>query len=125
MESIISLQRTCKNCGNALSGRRGKKFCSDQCRTEAHNKEKTRSFHSPIVRNITNTIVRNRRILAKVLGDQATVKVTKIELVEMGFNFKYFTNTFSAPGDRTYFYCFDYGYMPLKDDLYLIVKLNK
>src|SRR5688572_21208719 len=122
MESIITLQTTCKNCDTPVSGRRGKSFCSNECRTEFHNRQRSEQFYSPFVRTVTNTLLKNRRVLQGILANKESEKITKDKLIEQGFNFKYITNTFTKPGSNTYFYCFDFGYLPLDNDQYLIVK---
>jgi len=42
--------------------------------------------------------------------------------LEFGFNFNYFTNTYTNKKGVTYFYCYEYGYLPLENNFYLIVK---
>jgi hypothetical protein len=123
MESIV-LSRICENCNNPFNGRRDKKYCSSRCRSDAHNQEKAKGYQVPLVRNITNALLKNREVMRLVLAAEVTVKATRKELEAQGFNFKYCTNTYQA-GERTYFYSYDYGYMPLKDDWCLLVRLNK
>lgn len=125
MESIIALKRTCQNCGKQItSGRRGKKFCSDYCRVDFSNQKLAKTYRSPFVRNITNALIKNRGILETALSTEKTVKANRDNLTKQGFNFTYVTNTVTI-GDRTYFYCYDYGYLPLKNDWFLVVKFNK
>ncbi len=124
MESITTLNRTCPNCGKRITGRRGKRFCSDRCRTDSHNQAKQKTIHNPFVRKVTSTLMKNRNILQTELGENNSVKTTVNSLTERGFNFKYHTNTFHN-GDRTYYYSYDYGYLSLKDNWCLIVRLNK
>jgi hypothetical protein len=125
MESASSIQRFCQNCGTPITGRQDKKFCSNYCRSESNNRDKTKSYHAPVVRNITNVLLKNRTILESILGSEVSVKTTKTNLLDMGFNFKYSTHTFTSTKGGTYFYCFDYGYLYLKDEWYLLVTANK
>ena len=122
MESIIAINKECQNCGAVLAGRINQKYCSDKCRTHSHNQKKLRSILNPSVRNTINALLNNRKVLETVLGNQSSVKITKPILSNLGFNFKYSTNSSSNEKGKTYTYCFDYGYLPLEDDWLLVVK---
>src|SRR6185369_5774376 len=126
MESIIAIERKCKSCGKPLIGRRDKIFCDDFCRNEVKNKERSKTYFHPFVKNVTKTLVKNRSILEKFLETQTSVKSKGSDLIDAGFNFKYFTNVHTtASKDKTYFYCFDYGYLPLDNEWYLIVRFKQ
>jgi hypothetical protein len=75
------------------------------------------------VRNINNALLKNRKILESFIsnGDD-TAKTHKENLLRLGFQFKYLTQAYKTRRDRTYYYCYEYGYLPLDDDWYLIVK---
>ncbi len=72
----------------------------DECRVTAHNKIKANNYHSSIVRNTTNALIKNRRILQTVLADQETAKVNKNNLYNMVFNFKFFTNLHTTSNNK-------------------------
>lgn len=110
--------KTCQECGDRIAGRADKKFCSDHCRTAFNNR--LNSDQSNYVRNVNNILRKNRRILAG-LNPKGKVKIAITKLRDAGFQFGYFTNvqeTHEGPGCR---YCYDQGYLPLEDDLYLLV----
>ena len=110
---------TCNNCGDELFGRVDKKYCSDQCRNTFNNKQN--SDHNNLVRNVNNILRKNRRILEEiVLGEKKASK--KDKLLQQGFNFNYFTNTYSTKDNRVYYYCYDFGYSFSNDDWISIVK---
>jgi hypothetical protein len=113
--------KICLSCGKNLKGRSDKKFCDDYCRNNYNNllKADTNNY----VRNINNSLRKNRRILEDMLGakDEMT-KTTKDKLLMHGFQFKYFTHTYTNKKGNTYFFCYEYGYLPLENDWYLIVK---
>jgi hypothetical protein len=113
--------KVCLSCGKNLKGRSDKKFCDDYCRNNYNNllKADTNNF----VRNINNSLRKNRRILEDLLAakDEMT-KTTKDKLLMHGFQFKYFTHTYTNKKGNTYFFCYEYGYLPLENDWYLIVK---
>ncbi len=115
--------KTCLDCGKTLKGRVDKKFCDDYCRNNYNNQQKAKGVHSSYVRNINNTLLKNRRILEDILPNaEETAKANKDKLQRLGFHFKYFTHLYTTKTGKTYFYCYDYGYLPLENDWYLIVK---
>ena len=112
--------KNCLACDKKLQGRVDKKFCNDYCRNNYNNSLK--SVNSNIVRNINNMLQKNRRILEGVLGADGMVKVTKEKLTQQGFNFKYITHTYTNKKGNIYFFNYEYGYLPLEGDWFLVVK---
>lgn len=112
-------KRACPECGELIKGRIDKKFCSDLCRNSFNNK--INSDSNNFVRNINNTLRKNRRILEENLqGD--TTKISKQKLIDKGFNFTYYTNQTTTKNNHTYIYCYEFGYLPLENNMILIVK---
>jgi hypothetical protein len=92
-------------------------------RNSYNNQQKAKGSHSSYVRNINNALLKNRKILETILPDsEETAKANKEKLQRLGFHFKYVTHTYTTKNSKTYFYCYDYGYLPLDNDWYLIVK---
>jgi hypothetical protein len=115
--------KICLACGKTLKGRVDKKFCDDYCRNNYNNQQKSKGSQSNYVRNINNTLLKNRKILEGILPDtEETAKASKDKLQRLGFHFKYLTHIYTTKTGKTYFYCYDYGYLPLEHDWYLIVK---
>ncbi|MBA4197223.1 MAG: hypothetical protein C0459_06665 [Chitinophaga sp.] len=115
--------KTCLNCNKPLKGRVDKKFCDDYCRNNYNNLQKSKSNHSSYVRNISNTLLKNRRILENLLTPpKQTVNCTHEKLVQEGFIFKYHTHTYTNKNGEVYYFCFDYGYRQLESNWYMIVK---
>jgi predicted nucleic acid-binding Zn ribbon protein len=115
--------RKCLACGSPLKGRADKKFCNDYCRNNYNNEQKAKSGLNPLVRNINNALLKNRKVLEGLLPDgEETAKANKEKLLRQGFQFKYLTHTYTTKTGKTYYYCYDYGYLPLDNDWYLIVK---
>src|SRR3569832_1348794 len=100
-------------CGNAIKGRADKKFCDDYCRNNYNNLQKAKGSHSSLVRNINNALLKNRKVLESILPEhEETAKANKEKLQNLGFQFKYLTNTYTTKTGKTYYYCYDYGYLP-------------
>src|SRR5438034_11239501 len=119
---VISETRTCLCCNKPLRGRSDKKFCDDYCRNNYNNQLRANLGHNSCVRNINNALLKNRKILQTILpnGDE-TAKANKEKLLNLGFQFKYLTHAYKTKRERTYYYCYEYGYLPLENDGYLIV----
>ena len=113
--------KACLTCGKTLRGRADKKFCDDACRNTYNNQLKADTNN--YVRNINNALGKNRRILNDLLPDaEEMTKTTKHKLLHAGFQFKYITHTYTNKNGNTYFFCYDYGYLPLEHEWYLIVR---
>jgi predicted nucleic acid-binding Zn ribbon protein len=116
-------EKNCLACGKPVKGRIDKKFCDDYCRNNYNNREKAKGNHSSLVRNINNALLKNRKILESLLPDtEETAKANKDKLQRLGFQFTYMTHVYTTKTGKTYFYCYDYGYLPLDNDWFLIVK---
>jgi predicted nucleic acid-binding Zn ribbon protein len=115
------VEKKCAECDKPLKGRTDKKFCSDFCRNSYNNK--LNSDSNTFVRNINNVLRRNRRILEEALpGAEEMVKATRQKLIEKGFQFKYYTHTYTNKKGNIYHFCYEYGYLLLEADWVLIVK---
>ena len=57
----------------------------------------------------------------EALAPKGKATVHKSKLSDKGFNFTYFTNLYKTQKGSTYYYCYEYGYLPLEQELYLIV----
>lgn len=112
--------RTCPECGEPIKGRIDKKFCSDLCRNAFNNKINSDSTN--FVRNINNSLRKNRRILEEVLKTNDKVTLPKQKLLDKGFNFTYFTNQNITKNNHTYIFCYEYGYLHLENNIVLIVR---
>ncbi len=113
------MEKTCPECGTKIMGRVDKKFCSDACRNAYNNKLKR--YENNVVRNVNNTLKKNRRIIEE-LTPEGKSKVHKDQLVKKGFDFDYFTNIYTTKAGTVYYFCYEYGYLPLGNDFYALVK---
>lgn len=73
------------------------------------------------MRRINNILRKNRRILAK-LNKSGKTKLLRNKLVDEGFNFQYFTNTYTTKGGKVYHFCYDQGYINLDNEYYMLVE---
>jgi len=113
--------KKCISCGKPLFGRVDKKFCDDYCRNHYNNQMKSGS--NRLIRNINNALKRNRNILSNILPDtEDTAKILRGQMLEMGFQFRYSTHTYTNKKGNVYAYCYDYGYLKLDQDWILVVR---
>jgi hypothetical protein len=110
--------KTCLECGEKITGRVDKKFCSDQCRISFNNR--LNSNETNYVRNVSNTLRKNRRILTE-LNTTGKTRISGTRLKEKGFDFQYFTNLYKTKDGAVYYYCYEQGYLPIENDFYLLV----
>ena len=119
-----SAAKPCLACGKPIKGRSDKKFCDDFCRNTYNNQLK--SGDNNYVRSINNSLRRNRRILEELLPEtEKMAKTTKEKLLQKGFQFKYSTHSYTNAKGNVYLFCYDYGYLPLEKDRYLLVRNSK
>jgi DNA-directed RNA polymerase subunit M/transcription elongation factor TFIIS len=114
--------KSCPECGNVILGRMDKKFCSDMCRNNFNNK--LNADNNNYVRNINNSLKKNRRILEDLCPDEKG-KTTRNTLNDRGFDFNYITHQRKTQKGTVYFFVYDYGYLELENDFFLIVKDNR
>jgi len=108
-------------CEKPVKGRSDKKFCNDFCRNSYNNRARSQSSHS--IKIINKALLKNRRILQRLLGETGNVaKASREMLLEQGFQFRYTTHNYATHRGKLYWFCYDHGYMELEKDRYLIVK---
>lgn len=113
------MEKKCLECNETIKGRADKKFCSDLCRNAYNNKLNSDSTNH--VRNINNILRKNRRILEELVVEE-TAKSSKAKLLQKGFDFRFYTNIYTTKKNTSYFFCYEYGYLPLENDFYFLVK---
>ena len=104
------MKNTCLECKDHIQGRADKKFCSPNCRSSYNNR--LNSDATKFIRNINNTLRKNRRILSQ-LNPTGKTKVHQDKLLELGFKFSYFTNIYRTKTGNVYYFCYDQGYLRL------------
>ncbi|MCE3229759.1 MAG: hypothetical protein K0S32_4310 [Bacteroidetes bacterium] len=113
-------QRKCLECNEIIKGRIDKKYCNDMCRNSFNNR--LNSDSNNYVRNINNTLRKNRRILEAFLNENEKITVPKQKLMDKGFNFSFYTNQTVSKNNNQYLFCYEYGYTGLEKDITLIIK---
>lgn len=112
-------QRKCLDCGEPLRGRADQKFCNDSCRNSYNNKKLSGSTN--FMRKINRILKKNHAILEELNPEEKTTTF-KSKLVKAGFNFNYYTNTYTTKTGRIYYFCYDQGYSELENNKFMLVK---
>jgi len=55
------------------------------------------------------------------LNVSGKTNIPKSKLLEQGFNFNYFTNVLNTKSGKTYYFCYEHGYLPIENDWYMLV----
>jgi len=113
-------EKRCLRCNSPLKGRSDKKFCHDQCRSR-HNYDQKDQDNSNIVREVNSSLKKNWSIL-KTLTLNGETKVSKRVMMVQGFNFDYFTSTYSTETKELYFYCYEMGYQIIDDSEIVLIE---
>lgn len=101
-------KKPCVECNYEFFGRSDKKFCSDNCRNAFHNKQKA---DDGLILNQVNGILRkNRKILQEVFI-KGRSRISKEKLLNLGFNFSYYTNIYKTSQGKEYYFCYEQGYI--------------
>ena len=111
-------EKKCLECGDKITGRSDKKFCSDQCRISYNNR--LNSDETNLVRNINNALRKNRRILLE-LNTSGKTRAPREKLAERGFDFHYFTSIYTTKEGGVYHFCYEQGYLQMDKDWFLLV----
>jgi hypothetical protein len=111
-------KRYCVECNEEIHGRRDKQFCSDHCRATHYNN--LNADITGFIRRVNYVIRKNRSILNR-LNPNGKARVHKMKLIDAGLNFDYYTNVYKTRSGKTYYFCYDQGYLELEDDYYALV----
>jgi hypothetical protein len=79
---------------------------------------------SKIVRRVNSQLKKNRSVLEELLQNkpEGQAKASQRFLTERNFDFQYFTHIYENKKGTRYFFCYEYGYLPLDGGWYLLVK---
>lgn len=115
------MERQCTECGQRIAGRSDKKFCNDQCRTAWHNRAKSEEY--VVMRSTNNILKKNRNILADLIANGRS-EVRSVALTKLGFRFGYVTRTQKERNGYLSHFCYDVGYVPISNGVYLLKSIH-
>lgn len=108
------MKKYCPNCQLEIAGRKDKKFCNSYCKSNYHyqkNKENLPNFYSKVDKQLKL----NRKLL-KGFNKSGKAFVREEDLVEKGFNKKYFTHYWKNSKGEVYLFCYEFGFLAKVDN---------
>ncbi|NJL76582.1 MAG: hypothetical protein HC892_17760 [Saprospiraceae bacterium] len=112
---------TCIQCGQKMTGRADKKYCSDDCKNKYHQTYQTGAKSE--VAQVDKILHRNRQILATIMGEKRNkFTLARLDLDAMGFNFKYITGIYTNSQGKLYHYVYDFAWMEFSSQEVMIVR---
>ena len=106
----MSSSKICPVCGDTFQGRSDKKYCSDQCRATANNRNRQQSEREILE---TNKKLRKNRTILKTLCPVGKATVRKSVLDSMGYDYSVFSSLYMPNSGNLYYLCYDYGFSPI------------
>lgn len=103
------MTKKCPNCDAYIEGRKDKKFCNAYCKSNFHyetNKDKLPSLYLKIDKQLKL----NRRIL-KEFNKSGKSYVYEQDMIDRGFDKKYFTHYWKNFNEEIYLFCYEYGFL--------------
>jgi hypothetical protein len=110
--------RFCGYCNKDLKGRSDKRFCDIQCKSAYHNSNT--NPNEALIKDINKQLRRNRGALRQACP-MGKATVPKEFLKKLGMDFRYLTHTWKSKNGNLYFFCYDYGYMPVEDQKKVLI----
>lgn len=113
-------ERHCMECGRRIVGRKGKRFCSETCRTSYHNSANSIKYAG--MRKTNSILKRNYDILERRchnMDEESHCHIT--DLITEGFDVHYHTSI-KRIGRQTIIFCYDYSYTVSRNGIVHIEK---
>lgn len=103
-------------------GRIDKKFCSDGCRTNFHNKLNGKETQT--IRFIDSKLKKNRKILMDCFIEQniSSIQIEMKKILKQGFVFDFHTHIEMMPNGLEYQFCYEFGYSQLGENQIHLIK---
>lgn len=112
------MEKLCLKCKAPVEGRADKKFCDHLCKSSYYNHHKP---ENSVLTKINQVLRKNRQILSDFNPDGKT-RISRNKLIAAGLNLQYHTQSHTTQKGHQYIFCYDYGYLDLGGDDFLLVK---
>jgi len=107
------MKKLCPVCEIEIKGRSDKKFCSLKCKSAyQYHKLKT---EDTLYYTIDRQLKINRKLL-KAYNKSGLSTIRKEKLLAEGFDPKYFTHYWKNKKGQVYLFCYEYGFLYLKEN---------
>lgn len=112
----------CTFCDVTIRGRSDKRFCNDACRNAYHNEMNKEPF--TLVNSINRKLKRNRKILQTlILKSKNELEISREDLLNHGFNFRYFTHIIKDKSGKVFHCCYEFGYQTFSTSETVVVQV--
>ena len=101
--------KKCPYCKEEIKGRSDKKFCSSYCKSSFHYQETLKQEDS-FFKRVDKQLRLNRRLLKKY-NKAGKAVIRKGDLLQEGFNSKYFTHYWKNQKGEVYLFCYEFGFL--------------
>lgn len=108
------MNKKCPNCNELIVGRIDKVFCNSYCKSNYHY-ESNKGQEPTVFQKIDKQLKLNRRLLSSY-NQSGKSTIRKEKLLEAGFNPKYFTHYWKNSSGKIYLFCYDIGFLELKEN---------
>jgi hypothetical protein len=115
--------KKCIACNEPVEGRSDKIFCSSYCKSIHHHK-KNQEKEKGLFLKIDKQLKFNRQLLQH-FNKAGKAIIRKEELLQKGFNPKYFTHYWKNQKGEVYLFCYEFGFLETKEHSvpkYVLVK---
>lgn len=107
------MEKTCLNCKEIIIGRIDKVFCNAYCKSNYHYESKKKQEPS-LFQKIDKQLKLNRKLLTHFNQAGKSI-IRKEKLLEAGFRPKFFTHYWKNHKGEVYLFCYDVGFLEIKD----------
>ena len=109
----LAKPKICLWCKKKFEGRVDKIFCDSQCKSAYHyGKNKAEKYS--LFKQIDLQLKQNRKLL-KHYNQAGKATIRKEILLKAGFDPHYFTHYWKNQKGEVYLFCYDYGYLTVKE----------
>ena len=106
--------KKCIECGGEVEGRIDKIFCSPYCKSSYHH-EKNKGKGESLYLEIKKQLKLNRKLLQH-FNRAGKAVVRKQNLLDVGFNPKYFTHYWKNQQGDVYLFCYEFGFLEKQEN---------
>jgi len=114
--------RQCIYCNKPLSGRSDKIYCNQYCKSaQQYEKKKTNESQYLLI----DRQLKKNRVLLKQYNKAGKTIIRQSVLLDNGFNPKFYTHRWKSSKGKIYFFCYEFGFMPIIDnqkEKYLLIQ---
>lgn len=76
-----------------------------------------------MVKQVNRVLWQNRAVMNRLIPEvKGKTTVSRSKMIQEGFDFTYHTHTYTTRNGHTYVFCYEFGYLPLENEIVMLVK---